>query len=107
MADKSVLHHALPIFLAGVCNLAFFFASTCRAADLYVGSNASGVTTNFTSGTNSYDNTYVGFTATDSNNTLNVLNVGTLLANTSGIYVGYDGSGNSLVISNGGHGGEC
>ena len=70
--------------------------------DLLVGLNSSGVTTNFTSGINSFDNTYVGFTATDSNNTLNVLNPGTLLTNSGDVYLGYEGSSNSMVISSGG-----
>ena len=70
--------------------------------NLYVGSNSSGVTTNFTSGTNYYENTYVGFSPTASNNTLNVSNAGTVLTNYSNLYVGYEGSSNNLVISNGG-----
>ncbi len=39
------------------------FTPLSHAQDLYVGSNSSGVTTNFTSGTNAYDHTFVGFGA--------------------------------------------
>jgi T5SS/PEP-CTERM-associated repeat protein len=72
-----------------------------HAQDLYVGSNSSGQTTNFTSGTNSYSSTYVGYNAGDSNNQLTVGNFNTLLTNAGDLYVGYEGSGNSMVISNG------
>ena len=71
------------------------------AQDLYVGSNSSSQTTNFTSGTNSYGSTYVGYNAGASNNILTVANTNTLLTNSADLYVGYNGSGNSLVISNG------
>lgn len=73
-----------------------------RAADLYVGSNNSGETTNFTSGTNRYSNTYVGYSSSASNNLLTISSTNTLLFNTNYLYVGYDGSSNSMVISNGG-----
>ena len=69
--------------------------------DLIVGDYSSGVTTNFTSGTNAYVNTIVGVNAGDSNNTLNVYNAGTLLTNSGNLTVGLLGSGNSIVISNG------
>ena len=72
-----------------------------NAQDLYVGSNSSSQTTNFTSGTNSYGSTYVGYNAGASNNILTVANTNTLLTNSADLYVGYNGSGNSLVISNG------
>jgi T5SS/PEP-CTERM-associated repeat protein len=78
------------------------FTPLSHAQNLYVGSNSSGVTTNFTSGTNAYGNTIVGVNAGDSNNTLNVYNAGTLLTNSDSLTVGGSGSGNSLVISNGG-----
>ena len=37
------------------------YANNSRAQDLYVGSNTPNTTINFTSGTNSYSNTYVGY----------------------------------------------
>ena len=78
------------------------FTPLSQAQDLVVGDNSSGVTTNFTAGTNAYGNTIVGFNAGDSNNTLNVYNAGTLLTNSGNLTVGSSGSGNSMVISNAG-----
>ena len=77
-------------------------AVTAYVPNLYVGSNSSGVTTNFTSGTNYYENTYVGFSAAASNNTLSVSGASTVLTNYSNLYVGFQGSGNSLSIADGG-----
>jgi len=77
-------------------------ASAQLIADLYVGSNSTVAATNFTSGTNSYGNTYVGYTAAASNNLLTVSGAGTVLTNSQMLYVGDNGSGNSLIISNGG-----
>ena len=72
-----------------------------QAVDLYVGLGTSGNTRNFTSETNSYLNTYVGYNA--SYNSLGVFGAGTLLTNSGDIYNGYDnGVNNSLVASNGG-----
>jgi T5SS/PEP-CTERM-associated repeat protein/autotransporter-associated beta strand protein len=76
-------------------------ADTLVAQDLYVGNNSSSVTETFTSGTNAYDNTYIGVTATDSNNTLSVLNAATVLTNVERVIVGLDGSRNNLTISSG------
>ena len=70
--------------------------------DLYVGSNSTVAATNFTSGTNSYGNTYVGYTTDSSNNTLTVGNSGTTLSLQNTTYLGYTGASNSLIISNGG-----
>ena len=71
--------------------------------DLYAGSNSPGNFVDFFEvETNSYNNTYVGYEATASNNTLTVANAGTLLANTSNLYVGYEGSGNTMKVANGG-----
>jgi T5SS/PEP-CTERM-associated repeat protein len=70
--------------------------------DLYVGSNSTVAPVSYTSGTNFYNNIYVGYGATASNNQLLVANVGTLLTNSGEFYVGYSGSGNSLTVSNGG-----
>ena len=69
------------------------------AVDLYVGSNSPGDSTNFSSGTNSYDNTYVGYDASASNNQLTVETIGTFLINSGDLYIGYAGSSNSLVVS--------
>ncbi len=106
-----------PLFLfSATALLTLFTASALRAQffgnNLIVGSNSSGVTTNFTSGTNFYDNTAVGYDSSVSNNTLRVYNAGTLLtigdpsdrfSRGGQVYVGFDSSsGNTLVISNGG-----
>ena len=85
------------LFLAA----AFLFSSSSWSQNLYVGSNSSGETTNFTTGTNSYVNTYIGYNVGANSNTLNVLNTNTLLANSGSLYIGYYGNGNSMVISNG------
>ena len=71
--------------------------------NLYVGLNSSDVTTSLTSGTNAYDNTYVGLEAGANANTLNVYNTNTILTNTGKLTVGDSGSGNSLVVSEGGN----
>jgi T5SS/PEP-CTERM-associated repeat protein/autotransporter-associated beta strand protein len=55
-------------------------------------------TTTITSSDN-YDNTFIGIGAP--NNRLNVLNAGTVLANSVDVFVGRFSSGNSMVISNG------
>ena len=89
-----------------VCLMALLMISMSQKAAaqaLIVGSNSSGQTTNFTSGTNTYSVAYIGATATDSNNTLNVFNTNTRLTITGGnVQVGYGGNNNSMVISNGG-----
>ena len=46
---------------AALCATALFTPLSRAQENLYVGSNSSGVTTDFTSGTNAYDNTFVGF----------------------------------------------
>jgi autotransporter-associated beta strand protein/T5SS/PEP-CTERM-associated repeat protein len=91
----------IPAVAATFCGL-LLSSATSRAQDLYVGSNAANVTTNFTSGTNTFYDTYVGYTTNATNNLLNVSGVGTVLTNTDYLSVGYAGSGNRLVISNGG-----
>ncbi len=73
-----------------------------HAADLYVGSNSANVTTDITSGTNSYSNTIVGFTPSATNNTLDVSGGTTLLSNSASLYVGSGGAGNLLTVSGGG-----
>jgi fibronectin-binding autotransporter adhesin len=101
--------HSLNPVLCVVALLTFFTTFTLRAQfgnDLIVGDFESDQTTNFTSGTHTYDNTYVGRGEPATNNTLGVYNAGTLLSlrpDFGGFfYVGDGGSGNTLVISNGG-----
>jgi T5SS/PEP-CTERM-associated repeat protein len=93
------LFRAIPFLL-----IAIFFlvgAPVALAQNLYIGFGASGVSTNITSGTNSYNVTYVGVNTGDSNNSLGVFYAGTLLSNSSTVAIGYQGSSNSMVISNG------
>jgi len=68
--------------------------------NLYVGSNSSGVVTNFTSATNTYSNAYIGYNTADSNNLASV-GSGVTLSN-SNLYVGFNGSRNQLQVTNGG-----
>jgi T5SS/PEP-CTERM-associated repeat protein len=77
------------------------FSATSRAQDLYVGSNSANVTTNFTSGTNLFGITFIGFLEGATNNLLNVSGSSTLLSNSSTLFLGLYGGGNSLVISDG------
>ncbi|MDH4469842.1 MAG: hypothetical protein QE493_02575, partial [Verrucomicrobiae bacterium] len=70
--------------------------------NLYVGSNSSGQTTTFTKGTNSYNNTYVGYASGASNNSLSILNAGTQLTNSSSLIIGVEGANNSMTIQRGG-----
>jgi T5SS/PEP-CTERM-associated repeat protein len=78
------------------------------AQDLYVGSNSSGVSSNLPAGTNSFGNTFIGY-STDLTNTPANSNqltvdgtVATTLVNSSGLTVGASGDSNVLLISNGG-----
>ena len=89
----------IPALAAALC-VAVLFTPVAHAQNLYVGSNSSGVTTDFTSGTNAYANTFVGYEPGADSNTLNVLNTNTVLTNSGNLTVGGSGSGNSLVISN-------
>ena len=92
-----------PLALGAALCAALLFTPLVRAqTDLYVGSNTPFNTLDFTNGTNAFGSTYVGFTADASNNTLHVVNPGTLLDNSQDLVVGYDGSANRTVISNGG-----
>ena len=92
-----------PVAFGAFLYVALMSISAARAqTDLYVGSNTPFNTLDFTNGTNAYGSTYVGFTADASNNTLHVVNPGTLLDNSQDLVVGYDGSANRTVISNGG-----
>ena len=75
---------------------------------MIVGSNSSGVSSNVTTTTNFYY-TIVGYTNTDSNNTLTISGSGVTVGNLGGsgspydasISVGNAGNGNQMIISNG------
>ena len=69
---------------------------------LTVGSNTSGNTLILTNG-GVVDSlaTYEGNNTSSSNNLILVTGVGSLLSNSSSLFIGYQGSGNSFVISNG------
>ncbi|MBX9742449.1 MAG: autotransporter domain-containing protein [Chthoniobacterales bacterium] len=87
--------------------LSFFFLFLTRvllaqSSNLYVGSNTPNNTTNFTSGTNSYANTYIGYDASSTNNNLGIFNLETVVNSLDSLCVGVHGSYNSLIISNGG-----
>ena len=72
------------------------------ASDLYVGSNTPNNTFSINS-SNSYGNTYVGYSANSSNNSLNILSNGILVdTNNLSVFVGYNGSGNSVIMTNSG-----
>ena len=77
-------------------------ALSVRAQDLYVGSNTPFNTLDITTGTNAYSTTYVGYEVASFSNTLTVAGSGTLLTNSTNLYVGHSGSGNGLAITNGG-----
>jgi T5SS/PEP-CTERM-associated repeat protein len=98
---KSSMKRSIPL-TAVFCAALLLSVARGRAQDLYVGSNAANVTSNFTSGTNLFNNTYVGYTTNATNNLLNVSGAGTVLTNTNALIVGFDGRGNSLIVSNGG-----
>ena len=92
--------------------------------NVYVGSNSSGQTTNYSSGTNSYLNIYdgysgssnsfritngavvndqsgfIGFSNAASKNSALVTGSNASWNNTYGFYVGYSGYGNTMVVSN-------
>ena len=70
--------------------------------DLYVGSNSTVTPTNFTSGTNIYGNTYVGYATNADKNLLTISGQGTILTNSTYLEVGVSGSGNRMVVTNGG-----
>jgi T5SS/PEP-CTERM-associated repeat protein len=76
-----------------------FAILTFSVANLYV---TNGTTMYFeTAGTNSFLNSYVGYNAGDSNNSLIVSGSTTLLTNSGDTYVGYHGSSNVMKIANG------
>jgi fibronectin-binding autotransporter adhesin len=77
-----------------------FVNLTFSLGNLYV---TNGTTQYFeTAGTNKFANTYVGYNVGDSNNALIVSGNATILTNANNLYIGYRGSSNSMVISNGG-----
>jgi T5SS/PEP-CTERM-associated repeat protein/autotransporter-associated beta strand protein len=92
-------------YCKGLAYVFFLFLTTAvainntSATDLYVGSNTSYITTNFLSGSNSYDKTYIGYTNNSSNNILSIANSNTIF-NSASLYVGYNGSYNKIIISN-------
>jgi len=90
------------LFLSALFVAVSFWPDASRAQNLYVGSNTPSNTLDLTSGTTSYVQTYIGFSAGSDSNALTVANPGTLLTNSNDLYVGNEGSGNSLTISNGG-----
>lgn len=79
-----------------------FSPAGALAQNLYVVSNTPSNTLDLTSDTNSYVETYIGFAAGSDSNSLTVANPGTLLTNSNDLYVGNEGSGNSLTITDGG-----
>jgi len=91
--------------VSGRDNYALFVSNNTlwvTLGNLYVGTNSTPATKSFTSGTLEYNNTYVGFSPTASNNTLNVSGAGTVLTNHTDLYVGYEGSSNTMQVANGG-----
>jgi len=56
--------------------------------------------TTILSGTNSYALVYIGSSSASSNNTIVVGDPTSVTTNTSGLYIGYGGNGNALIISN-------
>ena len=88
-------------FCAALCAALLFTPLVRAQTDLYVGSNTPANTLDLTNGTNAYANTYVGFTVDASNNALGVYNAGTLLTNTSDLFVGDRGSGNAMTVADG------
>ena len=71
------------------------------SSNLYAGLTNSGQSTNFLIGTNSYNDAYVGYATNASGNQVLVSGSTTVLSNSGATFVGYEGSGNSLTISNG------
>ncbi len=83
-------------FFAALLLIGSLLPLTIKAQDLEVG--PTNVTINITTGTNIYGSISIGG---GTNNSLNVLNAGTLLTNSNSLIVGNSGSDNSMVISNG------
>ena len=80
-----MLKKNIPALAAALCVAVLFTPVAHAQENLYVGSNSSGVTTDFTSGTNAYANTYVGYDPGADSNTLNVLNTNTVLTNSGSL----------------------
>ena len=87
--------------LLALVGIFLFGGHEARSQNLYVGSNFFNQTTNLTSGTNAYSNTYIGYSINSAYNTLNVFNGNTLLTNSGDTFIGYAGPNNSMVIYNG------
>ena len=67
---------------------------------LYVGTNSSDQSANFSSGTNDYYNIVIGGSG-DTNNSVSVANGGTVVEAANNIVVGQNGSGNTMTASSG------
>jgi T5SS/PEP-CTERM-associated repeat protein len=103
LSSMTGLHHPLRFLISGGICFSLLIASKAFSQDLYVGSNSSSQSTNLSDGsTYSYGNTYVGYNSGDTNNQLSVGNSPTLLTNSGDLYIGYAGSLNSMLITNGG-----
>jgi len=89
------------------CCVAFLLALSCSltladsADSVYIGVDSTPVTLAVSAGQMSYSVIYLGYTSNASNNSLQVSNIGTILTDTDGIYIGYDGSSNVMSISAG------
>ncbi|MDW8309851.1 MAG: PEP-CTERM sorting domain-containing protein, partial [Verrucomicrobiales bacterium] len=71
--------------------------------DLYVGNSGFGnrlVVSNGASVLNSAG--YLGYNSSSSNNVAEITGTGSVWSNQNNLYVGYDGAGNQLIVSNGG-----
>ena len=79
-----------------------------NATNLFVGYSGPGnqlVITNggaVVTGASGYGLSIVGYNSSASNNSVLVAGGGSLWSNSTSLYIGYDGSGNGLVVSNGG-----
>jgi len=71
-----------------------------QISNLVVGINSSGNFKDFSSGTNTFSNTYIGLNADAFNNLLTIANTDTRVSNISDVYIGYSGSSNKIIIGN-------
>lgn len=79
-----------------------YIYTTYYASDLRIGESVAGAQLVITNGGRLVDRSaYLGLTPSSSNNTALVSGSGSVWNNQYGLYVGYQGSGNQLVISNG------
>jgi len=78
------------------------FVSIAQAlASLLGGNTSSNQSDNFSSGTNNYYNIFIGCNAGDTNNSVSVVNGGTVVNAANNILVGQNGSDNTMSVSNG------